>query len=65
MKPSEQQKEIIHKLIMEIAYWKHGLATDKLITDFVKHEVIGLSGEQENQLINILCKMNHLIQTVE
>ena len=44
--------ELINQLTEEIVWWKHTDLSKVNVEEFVRHEIQGLTGEQENQLIN-------------
>lgn len=48
---------LIDQITDEIKYWKQGKTSFKSIEEFVRHEINGLSGEQQNQILNSLNKL--------
>ena len=65
MKLSTQQIALINNIAQEIGWWKQGLVTQQMIEEFVRHELSGLTPDQENQIINSLSKIIHVIKQVE
>lgn len=65
MKPTPNQSQLINQIAQEIAWWKQGIVSQKMIEEFVRHEINGLTPDQENQVINSLSKLLHIIKQVE
>ena len=62
---TKNQIDLINNLAQEIGWWKQGLVTQKMIEEFVRHELNGLHPEQENQLINGLSYLLNTIKNLE
>jgi hypothetical protein len=65
MKPTPNQTALINAIAQEIGWWKQGMVTQKMVEEFVRHELNDLAPDQENQVINSLSKLLHIIKQVE
>lgn len=65
MKPTPNQSYLINSIAQEIGWWREGLVSQKMIEEFVRHELHGLTPDQENNIINGLSKIIHIIKQVE
>lgn len=65
MKPTPNQSQLINSIAQEIGWWREGLVNQKMIEEFVRHELNDLVPEQENQLINSLSTILRILNQVE
>lgn len=59
------QIALVNSIAQEIGWWRQGLVDQKLVEEFVRHEINGLTPEQENQIINSLTTILRIVKQIE